>query len=223
MNTSLSEIANLGRYIQEYHRRLQIMVEWRIDPRLRVRVSADDVLQDAFKLAHQKWPDFLASNNQRVGKSSKAFYQPQGAQADFGSATAIQRLPVYFWLRQQVSDALIEAWRKHSREPRDIRKDMPLPDSSALHLGIGLLGREPSPVSTIRRDEICELVREAVQQLKEVDREVLLMRMTEEMSHKEIAEAMNISVDAASARYARALERFRKIWNERHPDFGSLP
>ena len=222
MNSSLSDFANLGKYIQEYRRRLQIMVEWRIDPRLRVRVSADDILQDAFKRAHQKWPDFLRRASQGDATPSETAYQPM--ETEIGSAiTAIYGLPVYLWLRQQVSDALIEAWRKHSREPRDIRKDMPLPDSSALHLGFGLLGREPSPVSAIRRVEICELVRDAIRQLKEVDREVLLMRMTEEMSHKEIADALNITIDAACARYARALERFRKVWNKRHPDFGSLP
>lgn len=223
MNSSLADIANLGRFFEKYRDRLLAMLEWRLDPRLRSRIGAEEILQEAFLTAHKEWPRFLSGKPPDGRIANKVAGVSIRNRSEDIAGENLSGISVYGWLRRQAIDSLIEAWRKHSREIRDIRKDMPLPEASAMHLGIGLLGRNLGPSTSLGRKEVCELVRNAIQQLKEIDREILFMRMVEELSHAEIADALNISIDAACARYARALERFRKIWIELHPDFGSLP
>jgi RNA polymerase sigma-70 factor (ECF subfamily) len=52
-------------------------------------------------------------------------------------------------------------------------------------------------------------LRDALQKLEEIDREVLILRHLEELSNQEVAEILGIDKYAASKRYVRALERLR--------------
>jgi RNA polymerase sigma-70 factor (ECF subfamily) len=71
----------------------------------------------------------------------------------------------------------------------------------------------PSPdVVVIRRAEDDAVV-EAMGRMRTGDREVLALRLWEEASFDEIAEVMGCSRHAAEQRYARALRRFRSVWD----------
>ena len=54
-------------------------------------------------------------------------------------------------------------------------------------------------------------------QLKPDDREILAMRHFDELSHPEAA-ILGITPDAAMQRYARALRRLKRLWNQIEPD-----
>ena len=57
MNSSIADLVILGRLFDEHRAKLLAMVERRLDPTLRARVSGEDILQDAFEIARTKWPD----------------------------------------------------------------------------------------------------------------------------------------------------------------------
>ena len=99
------------------------MVERRLDPALSARVSSEIMLQDAFKIAKASLPEFLR-RQQSVFRSGS-------------------RRSTLSWLYRVSLDALINTWRKHSPEPRDVRREMPLPGSSSTQLGGGLIEQGP--------------------------------------------------------------------------------
>jgi RNA polymerase sigma-70 factor (ECF subfamily) len=66
-------------------------------------------------------------------------------------------------------------------------------------------------VVVVRRAEDDAVVA-ALQRVGAVDREVLTLRLWEEASFDEIAEAVGCSRHAAEQRYTRALRRFRSVW-----------
>ena len=95
---------------QCYRDYMQRMVALRLDPRLRRRIDASDIIQEAHVVATQRIQDYL------------------------------QREPVSFrvWLRQIVQDQLLMAYRKHVRaDRRTVKREIPLPEQSSLEL-VGL-------------------------------------------------------------------------------------
>lgn len=178
------------------------MVDRRLDPALRARIGSDDILQDAFEIAKAKWPDF--SHQQH-------------------SASQMVRSPsTYSWLYRITLHALINVWRKHSRGLRDVRREMPLPEGSSIQLGCGLIGEGTSPFQAAHRAELQVMVSRAIGQLKESDREVLWMRHNDQLSYVDIADILEITENAATVRYARAIRRFKDLWNSLFPDSGSM-
>ncbi len=177
------------------------MVDRRLDPALRARIGSDDILQDAFELAKGKWPEFLRRQQ--------------------SAAQLIASRSTYSWLYRTVLDALINAARKHNRGPRDVRREIPLPESSSIQLGCGLIGQGPGPATMLQQEESRELIRKAIARLKDSDREILWMRQGDQLSFGEISDVLEITENAATVRYARALGRLHKLWQELWPDFGS--
>ena len=71
-------------------------------------------------------------------------------------------------------------------------------------------GVEPSPeVVVVRRAEDEELLA-AIDSLRQADREVLMLRVWEEMTAPDIAQVLGISVSAAEKRITRAFDRLRR-------------
>jgi RNA polymerase sigma-70 factor (ECF subfamily) len=60
----------------------------------------------------------------------------------------------------------------------------------------------------VREEAVAEL-RNALDNMAEIDREVLVLRHLEELSNHEVAQILGIDKFAASKRYLRALERLR--------------
>jgi RNA polymerase sigma-70 factor (ECF subfamily) len=184
MPSSVADLAALGKLFEQHRPRLLAMVERRIDSALAARVGADDILNDAFLEARRKW-DRFHSQSQLTG---------------------------YAWLYRITLDMLIESWRKHSRGPRNVDRDMPLPERSSMQLGLGLVDSGTSPSAALAKKELAEQVRQTVDTLKETDRQVLWMRHADQLSHEEIGMVLGISENAAMVRYTRALKRFKELW-----------
>ena len=178
--------AACGDLLERHRARLQRMIEWRMDRRLAARVDAADVVQDTLADAYRELPDYLRD----------------------------RPLPFYPWLRQLAWDRLIELRRRHVRAQnrsvtREERRELPLPDESALVLAERLIGKASSPSARLRREEACARVRAALARLAESDREVLLLRHLEQLSLAEIAAVLGLSEATAGKRHLRALERLR--------------
>ncbi len=184
---SVSEIAALAKVFEENRPRLMAMVQRRIAPALAPRVDPEDILGEAFLRARLRW-----------SKRDPAISD-------------------YAWLYRITRDCLFDAWRAANADGRSLQKEVPWPARSSAELGMGLVGSITSPSEALGRNELRERLSWAVQQLKLEDREILGMRHFDDLSYHEVAAVLGITRDAAMQRYARALRRLKRIWNEIEP------
>jgi RNA polymerase sigma-70 factor (ECF subfamily) len=82
-------------------------------------------------------------------------------------------------------------------------------DESAVALATQFVAPDTSPSNRVMRQELRDAVMEAVAELPDRDREVLLMRHVEKLSMAEIAAALEMAESAVRARHYRALTRLR--------------
>lgn len=103
------------------------------------------------------------------------------------------------WLYGIARNVIRHAYRSSARRAR-------------LHSKLGGLDPEvqPSPEVVVVRHAEDEELLAALDSLRPADREVLMLRVWEEMTAPEIAEILGISVSAAEKRIARAFERLRR-------------
>jgi RNA polymerase sigma-70 factor (ECF subfamily) len=187
--------AALAELYARYRDRLRRMVDVRLDRRLAGRVSASDVLQEAYIDALKRHPHFFAKPDQSF----------------FG------------WLRLVVGQRLTDVHREHlEARRRDARQEVPLaaPGSSAVLAG-WLAARLPSPSGVAQRHEWAARLEAALDALDPTDREVLALRHFEELSNADTAAVLGLQPAAASKRYVRALARLRTVMESLEGDLGS--
>jgi RNA polymerase sigma-70 factor (ECF subfamily) len=166
--------------------RLRRMVAVRADPRLAARVDPSDVVQETLAEAAGRLDGYLHD----------------------------RPLPFYPWLRQLAQRRLIDLHRRHIRAGRrSVIREEPagLPDRSALQLADRLFARQSSPSAGLHRRERRDRVRLALAQLPDPDREVLVLRVLEEMPTREIAAVLGITESAVRSRQVRALDRLKNL------------
>jgi RNA polymerase sigma-70 factor (ECF subfamily) len=83
------------------------------------------------------------------------------------------------------------------------------------------MGDVTSPSQGAIRNEQTQQLREALDSMDAIDREVLALRHFEQLSNKEVAEVLSLGKTAASNRYVRALERLKLIMDETLGNEGS--
>jgi RNA polymerase sigma-70 factor (ECF subfamily) len=165
-------------------------VELRMDPQLRARIDPSDVVQDAQLEAVRRLDRYL------------------------GDAP----LPFRLWLRQIAQDRLLMLRRHHrGAARRAVTREATLPDESSLAFARQLLAAGTSPSARLAASEMAQRVQQAVAQLPEADREIVLLRNFEGLSNQEVAQLLNIQPTTASQRYGRALLRLRKLLDEAEP------
>lgn len=108
-------------------------------------------------------------------------------------------------------------YRRHlGVKMRDARRDVSINTGKAHEnptapIVMQLLGRVTSPSRAAIREESVEQVMQALQSMKEMDREVILLRHFEQLENREIAEVLDINEKAASIRYVRAVKRLKDL------------
>jgi RNA polymerase sigma-70 factor (ECF subfamily) len=175
--------------------RLRKMIAWRLDRRLAARVDPSDVVQEVLLEANGKMDRYLRE----------------------------RPLPFFPWLRALAGEHLAALHRRHVRaQGRSVLREEPgllnLPDESAAELGARLVTSSTSPTQRVLRQEQRERVRQALGQLSERDREVLVLRNLEQLSVADTAEVLRISAGAVKLRHLRALERLRALLAEREKE-----
>lgn len=175
------------RLFERYRAYLRKLVEMRLDPKLSQRLDASDVIQETQIEAAQRLEDYLER----------------------------EPVPFHIWLRQIAHDQLLMARRRHMEAARRaVTREVPLPARSSLELAQQLLAGGSTPSQHIAKKEQAQCVRKALAELPDLDREIVLMRNFEQLSHEEIGYVLQISPDAAKMRYVRALLRLSKILHE---------
>ncbi len=174
----------LAEAFYQHRDRLERIVDLRLDPLLSRRVDASDVLQEAFLEAQKRLSRYV--DNPRV--------------------------PVFVWLRGVTLDTLIRVHRRHLAGMRDARREFSFqtPQVSSVSLSGWLVADLTSPSQAAIRDEMTKKVEEALDAMKEIDREVLILRHFEQLSNDEVAAIVGVGKSAASRRYTRAIKRLRE-------------
>lgn len=177
----------LGAVFSRHRDRLWRVVHFRMDRRLHGRLDPDDVLQEGYLAAAKRLKHYEVS------------------------------VSPFVWLRGIVLQTLIDLHRRHlGAQKRDAARDLQIgamryPEATSTSLAFQLAGDFTSPSQAAVRAEVFEMVEEAIEGMKPVDREVLALRHFEELSNAEVAEVLEIEPNAASNRYVRALRRLQEI------------
>ena len=151
------EDAAIGGLFENHRERLGRMVQFRLDPRLVGRIDVEDVLQDTFVEAEKRLTAYREDDK-----------------------------PFLVWIRLITQQTMIDLHRKHlGAQMRTAGKEVAAPQSGTLS---GLfVGHITSPSNAMMRDEIRSKIEDALQEMDEIDREVLMLRHFEDLSNKDVA------------------------------------
>ena len=183
----------LGDLFQQSENRLLNVLRFRMDGRIRGRLDAADVLQEAFVEATERFPDYAKS----------------------------QEMPFFLWLRFIVMQKLLQIHRRHlGVKARDAARDVsiftsPQPKATSAILAAHLLGQQTSPSMAASKLEMKAQVERALNSMDEIDREVLALRHFEQLSNVEVARLLDIGTTAASNRYIRAVKRLKSVMSDK--------
>jgi RNA polymerase sigma-70 factor (ECF subfamily) len=170
------------RLFTRHRRYLKRFVALRLEAQLRARVDASDVVQETHLEAARRLSAYLMD----------------------------RPMPFRLWLRHIAFDRLVMIRRRHVHSARrTVVREVTLPDRSSVVLGQSLLAGGPSPSEEMASREMATRVREAIKQLSQTDREILIMRNFEGLSLEEIACVLAIDASSARKRHGRALLRLR--------------
>lgn len=165
------------------------MIDLRMDPMVKRRVDASDIVQEVFIEANRRLKAYLDH----------------------------PAMPFHLWIRQMAKDRLIDAHRRHRLSARrNIDREQPLcvaansGDASALDLAAQLSDQQWTPAAAAAWNELQRRFEAACAELDPVDQEIVLMRHFERLSNSEAAQALDLSPPAASMRYMRAMRRLRQ-------------
>ncbi|MDD3470298.1 MAG: sigma-70 family RNA polymerase sigma factor [Thermoguttaceae bacterium] len=190
--------ARLARLFEYRQAALRHMIAARIDSRLARRVDVSDILQESFLTVVRRFDDYLAHEEYAT------------------------RCPPALWLRDIVLQTLCDTYRRHfGTQKRDARIELfpfnaPSPRNTAAEdLSVGLLvdyfaADQTSPSEAMMRQETRDQIAEALRKLSPIDREILILRHFEQLENTEIAQMLQITPAAASARYVRAIVRIQQ-------------
>lgn len=183
----------LGALLALHRDRLVRMVQLRIDPRIKSRLDASDIVQESLFDAAKRYPQYVK--------------QP--------------KLPFHHWIRTVVEHRLLHLHREHlGVQARDARREVPLDHQGDGYAELNsftsaLADSGTSPSMTAARMEAEEKLHAELSRLDPIDREILHLRHFKQLSNVQTAQALGISESAATKRHIRALLRLRQALGDR--------
>ena len=164
---------------------LKRVIQMRMEPALRARVDASDVVQETQLVITKGINNFVK-------------YRPTSFR---------------IWVRRKGLDQLIEQQRRHiGAEKRSVLKEQRLSNVSSMAIARKLLSNTPSKIAS--QIELRERVYGLIAQLGEKHREVLVLRHAEELSNTEVADLLDIDPNTARQRYGRAVRQLHQLFAE---------
>ncbi len=187
-------VVALAELFSEHRARLERIVEFRLDPRIRSRFDPADVLQEAYLEIARRYPEYI-----------------QAPTVSF-----------FVWLRQRTLQTMIDLHRAHFREKRDANREIryvaqPTSQATSMSIARFLLAEVTSPSQAAVDAEESQRLHAALESMQETDREVLALRHFEHLSNLQVSEILGLSPTAASNRYIRAAARLSEIVAKLHP------
>ena len=170
-----------------YRNYLALLASMSLPRALRAKFGASDVVQDVFAKAHQAIGGFRGATEEEMAS----------------------------WLRQILANELGMAHRRFvGNQARQVGRERSLDEmveASSQALGRMPAARGTSPSRGAQRREAGAIVADALAQLKDDDREVIVLRSLEEREWSEVARRMDRSVESVRALWARACGRLGAV------------
>ncbi len=181
------DAATLGRLLELHRRYLCLLAPKQIGQTLQGKADASHLVQETFLDAHRNFAGFRG-----------------GTEAEF-----------VVWLRQILAANLADLLRHYlGTQGRDVRLEREIReaiDQSSVLLDRALAAPQSSPSQQAERREQGVLLADALDQLPEDYREVLVLRHLEGLAFPEVARRMGRSVDSVEKLWMRGLARLRQI------------
>ena len=175
-----------GELLECYRRYLGILARVQLGQRLQGKLDASDLVQDVFLEAHRHFPQFSGTTE--------------------GQFLA--------WLRQILAATLANLIRRYvGTQGRDIRLERELANElahSSRILDGALVAQVSSPSQQASKREQGVLLADALTELPEDYREVVMLRNLNGLSFPQVAERMGRTVDSVEKLWLRALIRLRQ-------------
>jgi RNA polymerase sigma-70 factor (ECF subfamily) len=180
------DAAAVGRLLELYRRYLTLLARVQIGQRLQGKVDAADLVQDTFLDAHRNFMRFRGTcEAELVG-----------------------------WLRQILAAKLADLLRRYlGTKGRDVRLEREVReaiDQSSVLLDRGLIAQQSSPSQQAARREQAVLLSDALGELPDDYREVIVLRHLEGLTFPEVARRMERSVDSVEKLWMRGLVQLRQ-------------
>ncbi len=177
--------------LHRHRQRLRKMVSVRLDPALKTRVDASDVVQDTLAIAHRRLGEYLGNRS----------------------------VPFYAWLRNLAWQRLIDLQRLHIKsQRRSVAREDPLPnmlsDESVVLLANQFATGDPLPSQQFLRDELQRRLKLAMEQLGADEREILVLRHLEDLSVNEVAAILDLPQGIVQSRHFRAVQKLRRMLDD---------
>jgi RNA polymerase sigma-70 factor (ECF subfamily) len=174
----------LGAVLEGYRNYLLLVAERELDPVLRAKGGASDLVQETFLEAHRDFARF------------------------HGTAEGELRA----WLRRLLLNNVANFTRRYRQtDKRQVALEQPLEPSSWSGTPGGRLPADtPSPSGQAAMDEEAQATQRALARLPDEYRQVLLWRYQDARSFEEIAGLLGRTPNAARKLWARALERLQE-------------
>lgn len=148
----------------------------------------------------------------RLAPSDGVQAAPSEAVRRLGAYLEQAPMPFRLWLRQIAYDRVQNVGQHDlAEERRDAGREAALPERSSLALAHQLLASEPTPSEQVGLHQLADRLREAITALPKSDREVLLLRSFEGLSHEEIGNLLSLDAVTVRKRYGRALIRLHQL------------
>jgi RNA polymerase sigma-70 factor (ECF subfamily) len=176
-----------GRLLQMYRNYLALLARLDIGRHLQGKADDSDLVQETFLEAHRH----------------------------FGQFRGVTEAELVGWLRQILAGRLAKLVRRyHGTQRRNVRLERQLQvelDESSRALGAGLAAKQSTPSErAVRREQAVQLA-DALQQLPDAYREVIILSHLEGLSFPEVARRTGRSVDSVKNLWARAVARLRRL------------
>jgi RNA polymerase sigma-70 factor, ECF subfamily len=181
------DLASLGALLERYRNYLTLLARLQVGRRLQGKLDPADVVQEAFLRAHNGIAQFRGT-----------------CEAEFIG-----------WLRQILASRLAELVRHYcGTHRRDVRLERELAlelDASSRDLDRALVAPGSSPSQHAARREQAVILADALEQLPEHYREVIILHQLQDLEFAEVARRMDRSLDSVKNLWIRALTRLRRL------------
>jgi RNA polymerase sigma-70 factor (ECF subfamily) len=180
---------SLGQALEACRGYLLLIAQQEIDPQLRAKEGASDLVQETFLKAHRHFAQFHGDVEEEL----------------------------LGWLRRMLLNNLADFRRFYcATQKRHAGREVSLEvNDSSRDRGGALAAAEPTPSAMAIGQEQAEELQRVLARLPEDYQQVLLLRHQGELSFEEIGRRMNRSANAVRKLWARAVERLQEEWEKR--------
>jgi RNA polymerase sigma-70 factor (ECF subfamily) len=174
----------LGQVLEACRGYLLVLAQQELDPHLRAKGGASDLVQETLADAVGAFADFHGTSTEELRR----------------------------WLRRILLNNLVSFARRYrDADKRQVSREVALQTGSSSADVKGAIPADPlSPSGEAIKREQAEAIQKAMERLPDDYRQVILLRYQEEHSFEDIGRLMNLTPNAARKLWLRAIKRLRQ-------------